>query len=67
MVDRGCGDGVFINTTGIGIIEGDTDIGPRQVRSGDAVLRTYGVGAQILADLGVRRMRIITNNPGKRR
>ena len=28
--------------------------------------RDYGVGAQILRDLGVRRMRIITNNPGKR-
>jgi len=29
-------------------------------------LRDYGVGAQILVDLGVRKMRIITNNPGKR-
>jgi 3,4-dihydroxy 2-butanone 4-phosphate synthase/GTP cyclohydrolase II len=31
---------------------------------GDA--RNYGVGAQILSDLGVRRMRLITNNPVKR-
>jgi 3,4-dihydroxy 2-butanone 4-phosphate synthase/GTP cyclohydrolase II len=28
--------------------------------------RDYGVGTQILVDLGVRQMRLITNNPGKR-
>ncbi|MFN8635253.1 MAG: bifunctional 3,4-dihydroxy-2-butanone-4-phosphate synthase/GTP cyclohydrolase II [Chloroflexota bacterium] len=27
--------------------------------------RNYGVGAQILADLGVRQMRLMTNNPAK--
>jgi len=29
-------------------------------------LRDYGVGAQILVDIGVRKMRLVTNNPGKR-
>ena len=28
-------------------------------------MRNYGIGAQILADLGVRKMRLMTNNPKK--
>lgn len=29
-------------------------------------LRDYGLGAQVLADLGIKRMKLITNNPSKR-
>lgn len=32
----------------------------KEKRSGDAVLRTYGVGAQILKDLSVERMRVLS-------
>lgn len=32
----------------------------RQKREGDAVLRTYGIGAQILRDLGIQRMRVLS-------
>jgi 3,4-dihydroxy 2-butanone 4-phosphate synthase/GTP cyclohydrolase II len=33
---------------------------PAPVEGGGPVLRTYGIGAQILKDLGVRRMRVLS-------
>ncbi len=31
----------------------------------DSDIRDYGIGAQILADIGVRNLRLLTNNPRK--
>ncbi len=35
VVDKGKGDGVFINTAGIGVVEHDQKIAPQNVRPGD--------------------------------
>ena len=38
VVDHGSGDGVYINTAGIGIIENSLDISPRRIQAGDSVI-----------------------------
>ncbi len=54
VVDRGKGDGMFVNTAGIGIIEHGLNIGPASVRRGDAVLVSGDVGRHGAAILAVR-------------
>ncbi len=54
VVDRGHGDGLFINTAGIGIIEHALNIGPTGVRPGDAVLLSGDVGRHGIAILAER-------------
>ncbi|MFB3788576.1 MAG: hydrogenase expression/formation protein HypE [bacterium] len=54
VVDRGKGDGIFINTAGVGIIEHNLDISPRSVREGGAVLINGDLGRHGIAILAVR-------------
>jgi hydrogenase expression/formation protein HypE len=54
VVERGKGDGIFINTAGIGVIEHDLAIGPRQVRTGDAILLSGDIGRHGIALMAAR-------------
>jgi len=38
VVERGAADGLFINTSGLGVVPAQTDINPRRVEVGDALL-----------------------------
>ena len=44
VVDRGKGDGIFINTAGIGVVEEGVDISPLHVRPGDKVILSGSIG-----------------------
>jgi hydrogenase expression/formation protein HypE len=54
VVDRGKGDGIFINTAGIGTIEPDGVIGPAAIQPGDVVLLSGDVGRHGIAILSAR-------------
>ena len=54
VVDKGKGDGLFINTSGIGVIETPLVIAPRSVRPGDVVLVSGDLGRHGMAIMAVR-------------
>ena len=54
VVDKGKGDGLFINTTGIGLIEHEQRILPQNVQPGDAVLVSGDLGRHGMAIMAVR-------------
>ena len=54
VVDRGKGDGIFINTAGIGLVPPGVSIGPHRVTPGDAILVSGDLGAHGVAVLSRR-------------
>ena len=54
VVDRGKGDGMFINTAGIGVVPPGIHIGPEEVKPGDCILLSGDLGSHGLAVMSVR-------------
>ncbi|HMW01422.1 MAG TPA: hydrogenase expression/formation protein HypE [Acidobacteriota bacterium] len=54
VVNRGHGDGVYINTSGFGVIPAGVHIGPDQARPGDVVIVSGEIGVHGIAILSVR-------------
>jgi hydrogenase expression/formation protein HypE len=54
VVDKGKGDGLFINTTGIGALEHALSITPQSARPGDAILVSGDLGRHGMAIMAVR-------------
>jgi hydrogenase expression/formation protein HypE len=54
VVDAASGDGVFVNTAGIGLIDDGVDIRPDRARAGDVVIVSGEVGVHGVAVLSCR-------------
>jgi hydrogenase expression/formation protein HypE len=54
VVDKGKGDGIFINTAGIGIVRDDIYISPSKVKEGDVILLSGDIGRHGIAIMTTR-------------
>lgn len=54
VVEKGHGDGVYINTTGIGVIPAGLDIAPANARPGDLIIVSGTLGDHGIAIMSVR-------------
>lgn len=54
VVERGKGDGIFINTSGIGFIKNNLNIQPSSVREGDAIIVSGDLGRHGIAIMAAR-------------
>jgi len=56
VVNRGHGDGIYINTSGIGLIPRGVNIGPRLAKPGDVIMISGSIGDHGIAVMSVRRV-----------
>jgi len=54
VVDKGKGDGIFINTSGIGVIEHDLYISPNNIQTDDVIIINGDIGRHGIAIMAVR-------------
>ncbi|WGL17097.1 hydrogenase expression/formation protein HypE [Microbulbifer bruguierae] len=54
VVERGKGDGLYINTAGIGVLEHEQEIGPGAIRAGDRILLSGDIGRHGMAVMASR-------------
>jgi len=54
VVERGHGDGCYINTAGIGVLREGIEVGPHRARPGDAILVSGNIGDHGMAIMSVR-------------
>jgi len=54
VVDQGKGDGIFINTAGVGLIGEGIDVSPSRVAAGDRILVSGDIGRHGIAIMSVR-------------
>jgi len=54
VVDRGKGDGIFINTAGVGAVEARHPVTPASVKPGDAIVLSGDIGRHGIAIMAVR-------------
>ena len=54
VVQKGHGDGIYINTSGLGVIPAGVDIGPANAKPGDVVLVSGTMGDHGIAIMSVR-------------
>jgi len=54
MVDRGKGDGIYVNTSGVGRVRDGVSVGPGRAAAGDAVIVSGPVGDHGIAVMAAR-------------